>query len=121
MTYGLRRFEEYALEPAEGMARLHCEWTSEASGLEIYVRRSIRWKGVITLANITLPRHLQQQGIFTRFCEDWKPRLPLFIEHVGNPDLDRWLNRTGWYLYDLDGHNGYYNDLASAIIDRRFK
>lgn len=121
MSYGLRRFSEYALEEITPLNKLACEWVSEPSGLEIYVRRAIRWPGVITLANITLPQHLQQRGVFTRFCEEWSPKLPLFIEHVHNPFLERWLDRTGWHLYDLGGHNGFYNDLASQIIDRRFK
>jgi len=118
MSLGVRSFADYALESAEGVARLRTEWVSEPSGLEIYVRRAIRWPSVITLANITLPQHLQQQGVFTRFCERWSPQIPLFVEHVHNPYLAGWLDRTGWHLYDLNGHNGFYNDLASKIIDR---
>lgn len=118
MSYGLRRFADYALEPAEGMARFRCEWVSEPSGLEIYLRRHIRYPGVITLANITLPEKFQRQGIFTRFIDHWSPQLPLFIEHVHNPYLESWLKRKGWHLWDLDNSTCYYNDLASAIIDK---
>lgn len=115
----MRRFEAYALEKVEGIARLRTEWVSEPSGLEIYLRRSIAFPGVITMANITLPSHLQRQGIFSRFCAEWSPKLPLEIENVCNPYLERWLDRNGWHLYDLYGKYNYYNDLAGEIIDRR--
>lgn len=114
MTY--RTFAEYALEDAEGVARLRTEWVT-APGLEIYVRRSIRYPGVIVLANITA--RPMQQGHFTRFLEEWSSRLALEVEHPHNPYLKAFLIRLGWRVQEVWGDVKVHNELAQAIVDAR--
>lgn len=116
MATGLRSFEEYALEDASGAARLRTEWVS-APGLEIYVRRSIRNPGIITLANIVA--RPMQQGHFTRFLEEWSPRIALEVEHPHNPYLKAFLQRIGWRLVEVWGDTRVYNERACAIVDAK--
>lgn len=112
----MRTFEEYALESPLGVARLRSEYVS-APGLEIYVRRSIRYPGVIVLANITA--RPQRKGHFTRFLENWSPRLPLEVEQPHNPHLKAFLDRLGWRTMGNWGDVHVYNDLACKIIDQK--
>lgn len=111
-----RKFEEYALEDATGAARMRTEWVA-APGLEIYCRRSIRYPGVIVLANITA--RPMQQGHFTRFLEEWSPRLPLEVEHPHNPHLKAFLIRLGWRVQEVWGDVKVHNALAQQIVDSR--
>ena len=110
----MRDFSDYATEEAEGIARLRTEWT-RAPGLEIYVRRSLRYPGVIVLANIVA--RPMQQGHFTRFLEDWSPRLPLEVEHPHNPYLKAFLLRLGWREVGIWGDIHLYNSKAQEIVD----
>jgi len=112
----LRGFEEYALETPEGVARLRTEWVN-ATGLQIYVRRSIRYPGIIVLANI-VARH-ERKGHFTRFLEEWSPKLALEVEHPHNPYLKAFLDRLGWKTIETWGDIHVYNQLACEIIDGR--
>lgn len=112
----MRTFPEYALEDAMGAARLRTEYVS-APGLEIYCRRSIRYPGVIVLANITA--RPQKQGHFTRFLEEWSPRLPLEVEHPHNPHLRKFLDRLGWRTIETWGDVHVYNELAQEIINQK--
>ena len=109
-----RAFEDYATEYADGAARLRSEWTL-ATGLEIYVRRSIRYPGIIVLANIVA--YPAQQGHLTRFLEEWSPRLPLEVEHPHNPHLKAFLGRLGWRSQEVWGDVHVYNALAQEIVD----
>lgn len=109
-----RAFKEYALESAEGVARLRSEWLL-AKGLEIYCRRSIRYPGIIVLANIVA--RPMQQGHFTRFLEEWSPKLPLEVEHPHTPYLKAFLVRQGWRVQEVWGDVHVHNDLAQEIVD----
>lgn len=109
-----RSFREYALETSEGAARLRTEWTL-ARGLEIYVRRSIRYPGIIVLANIKAKP--EKQGHFTRFLEEWSPKLPLEVEHPHNPHLKAFLLRLGWRPQEIWGDVHVHNTLAQEIVD----
>lgn len=112
----LRKFSQYATESLEGAARLRTEWVT-AKGLEIYVRRSIRYPGVIVLANIkALPEH---KGHFTQFLEEWSPKLALEVEHPHNPHLKAFLVRLGWRVQEIWGDVHVYNEKACELIDAR--
>lgn len=112
----LRTFADYALENAQGVARLRTEYVT-APGLEIYVRRSIRYPGVIVLANIkAIP---ERKGHLTRFLEEWSPRIALEVEHPHNPHLRAFLDRLGWRAIEVWGDVHVYNPLACEIIDGR--
>lgn len=109
-----RTFREYALEDPEGVARLRTEWTL-ARGLEIYCRRSIRYPGIIVLANIKAKP--EKQGHFTRFLEEWSPKLALEVEHPHNPYLKAFLLRIGWRAQDIWGDVHVHNAKAQEIVD----
>lgn len=109
-----RSFREYALEASEGVARLRSEWTL-AQGLEIYVRRSIRYPGIIVLANIVA--RPERQGHFTRFLEEWSPKLALEVEHPHNPYLKAFLEKLGWRVQEVWGDVHVHNALAQTIVD----
>lgn len=111
-----RAFSEYVSEPAEGAARLRTEWVA-APGLEIYVRRSIRYPGVIVLANIKA--RPERKGHFTRFLEEWSPKLALEVEHPHNPHLKAFLVRLGWRVQEVWGDVHVYNERACELIDAR--
>jgi hypothetical protein len=111
-----RDFADYVDEDPQGAARLRTEWLS-APGLEIYCRRSIRYPGVIVLANIVA--RPMKQGHFTRFLEEWSPRLPLEVEHPHNPYLKAFLVRLGWRVQEIWGDVHVYNERACELIDAR--
>jgi hypothetical protein len=111
-----RKFEDYALESPEGVARLRSEYVC-APGLVIYCRRSIRYPGVIVLANIKAKP--ERKGNFTRFLEEWSPKLPLEVEHPHNPYLKAFLQRLGWRTVETWGDVHMYNGRACELIDAR--
>jgi hypothetical protein len=111
-----RKFEEYALESPEGAARMRSEYV-RAYGLVIYCRRSVRYPGVIVLANIKAST--ERKGYLTRFLKEWSPKLPLEVEHPHNPHLKAFLQRLGWRSVEIWGDVHMYNEKACEIIDAR--
>jgi hypothetical protein len=112
----MRSFEEYALEASQNPTRLRSEWTA-AEGLEIYCRRSIRYPGVIIMANIQAVE--ERQGYFTRFLNTWEDKFALGVEHPHNPHLKAFLLRRGWVAEEIWGDVVVYNDLAQKIISAK--
>ena len=88
-----------------------------APGLEIYVRTSIRYPGVITLAHIRAKK--ERRGNFTRFLEQWSPLVPLEVEYPHNPHLHSFLKRLGWHEVTIDEGVHMFNDLAFAIVEQK--
>lgn len=87
-------------------------WLKE-DGLEIYVRKSLPYKGLIELANINAVK--PGNGAFTRFLERID-HLPLKVENVVTDRFADFFRRRGWV--ELPCPYGVPDFLNKAAVDQ---
>lgn len=91
-------------------------WIQEPTGMEIYIRRSIRVKGGFELANIELPKRKQHKGILKSFLQAHRD-VPLLIENVLNSLLENWLlKQSDWSAINPD-----YIGLSATYVNTTYR
>jgi hypothetical protein len=76
-----------------GIPEIHNAWLRE-NGLQLYVRKSLPYKGLIELANVNAEK--MGKGAFTAFL-DRIEHLPLKVENVISDRFADFFRRRGWH------------------------